>query len=79
MSKVLAIGRRREKVVWKKVFSPGVFVWTGIGSRGTTKIHFCEKNVDSQYYQRILKEKYLPFHQQVFILMQDNATTHTSQ
>ena len=79
MSKVLAIGMRREKMVWKKVFSPGVMVWAGIRSRGTTTIHFCEKNVDSQYYQRILNENYLPFHQQGFILMQDNATPHTSQ
>ena len=79
MSKVLAIGRRREKMVWKKIFSPGVLVWAGIGSRGTTTIHFCEKNDDSQYYQRILNENYLPFHQQGFILLQDNATPHTSQ
>ena len=50
-----------EKWFGKKVFSPGVMVWAGIGSRGTT-IHFCEKNVDSQYYQRILNENYLPFH-----------------
>ena len=62
----------------KNVFSPGVMVWAGIGSRETT-IHFCEKNVDSQYYQSILNENYLPFHQQGFILMQDNATPHTSQ
>ena len=57
--------RRREKA--------------GIGSRGTTTKQFCEKNVDSQYYQRIINENNLPFHQQGFILMQDNATPHTSQ
>ena len=54
-------------------------VWANIGSRGTTTIHFCEKNVDSQFYQRILNENYLPFHQQGIILMQDNTTPHASQ
>ena len=74
---VESTGNWKEKR--KGVFSPGVMVWAGIGSRGTTTKHFCEKNVDSQYYQRILNENYLPFHQQGFILMQDNATPHTSQ
>ena len=78
MSKVLAIGRR-EKVVWKKVSIQGVMVWAGIGSRGTTTIHFFEKNVDSQYYKRIINENYLPLNHQGFNLMQDNATPHTSQ
>ena len=70
---------KRKRCLEKEVFSPGVMVWAGIGSRGTTTIHFCEKIVDSQYYQRILNENYLPFHQQGFILMQVNATPHTSQ
>ena len=68
-----------EKGGLKKIVSPGVMVWAGIGSRGTTTIHFCEKNVDAQYHQRILNEKYLPFYQQGFILLQNNATPHTSQ
>ena len=75
MSKVLAIGRRREKVVWKKYLAREL--WFGqVLHHEVQQFIFCEKNADSQYYQRILNENYLPFHQQGFILMQDNATPH---
>ena len=35
--------------------------------------------MDAQYYQHVLQENYLPFHQPVFVFMQDNATPHTSE
>ena len=54
-------------------------VWGGIGANGTTSLHFCDRNMDSQYYQHVLEENYLPFHQQDFVFLQDNATPHASE
>ena len=61
----------------KKKFSKGLMVWGGIGANGTTSLHFCDKNMDSEYYQHVLQENYLPFHQPVFVFMQDSALPHT--
>ena len=54
-------------------------VWGGIGANGTTSLHLCERNMVSEYYQHVLQEIYWPFHQSDFVIMQDNATLHTSE
>ena len=53
-------------------------IWAGIGYNGTTSMHICEQSMDSDYYQKVLSECYIPFHQSQYILMQDNATPHVS-
>lgn len=45
---------------------------------GTTSIYTTTKTIDSETYQSILKDHYLPFHQNEYMLAQDNATCHVS-
>ena len=53
-------------------------IWAGIGYNGTTDLHFCSSTMNSEYYQQVIRECYMPFHQTDFVLMQDNATPHVS-
>lgn len=66
------------KIYGKKTFSAGVMIWAGIGYNGTTDLHFCSSTMNSEYYQQVIRECYMPFHQTDFVLMQDNATPHVS-
>ena len=47
--------REMRKVYGKKDFSRGLGVWAGLGFNGTTSIHFCEGNVNSDYYQYFIE------------------------
>ena len=67
------------KFFGKKVFSPGLTVWGGIGYNGTTSLYVTESTINSDVYINILTQSYLPFHHEGYILMQDNAKPHISQ
>ena len=70
-----------EERTWygKKNFSEGLMVKGGTGTNGTTSLHFCDRNMDSEYYQHVLQENYLSFHQPEFVFVPDNATPHISE
>ena len=50
----------------------------GIGFSGTTSLYICQKTIDSEEYQKIISTAYLPFHNNSFLLVQDNARPHVS-
>ena len=52
-----------RRVFGKKAFSGGLTVWAGIGFGGTTT-----KTINSEKYQEIIQQHYLPFHQPGFLL-----------
>ena len=58
-----------RRVFGKKKFSRGLTVWAGIGFGAT---------INSEKYQEIIQQYYLPFHQPGFLLAQDNAPCHVS-
>ena len=64
------------KKVLAKYYS--VKVWGGIGYNGTTQLYMTERNINSEVYQEIITTAYLPVHQNLFLLMQDNARPHVS-
>ena len=50
------------KFFGKKVFSPGLTVWGGIGYNGTTSLYVTESTINLDVYINILTHYYLPFH-----------------
>ena len=67
-----------KKYYGKKVFCKGIMVWAGFGYHGTTKLFIAEKSINSEEYQKIITECYIPYHEEHFLLMQDNAKPHVS-
>ena len=53
-------------------------VWAGFGYHGTTKLFIAEKSINSEEYQKIITECYIPYHEEHFLLMQYNARPHVS-
>jgi len=70
--------KEMKKYFGKKLFGKSLMVWGGIGYNGTTFLHVADKSIDSTVYQSIITSAYLPFHNDSFILMQDNARPHVS-
>ena len=65
-----------KKYYGKKVFCKGIMVLGGFGYNGTTNLFIAEKSITSSEYQKIITECYIPYHQEHYLLMQDNAIPH---
>lgn len=71
---------RKEPIVQQRRQNGGgsVMIWAGISGDRKTNLCFVEGNMNSEDYQRVLRNHFLPSKNNNDLLMQDNASIHVS-